>query len=79
MCTVTVTGPIQDPDIVWLMGPMNNVIASGVVTTDSISTLTISTLTFNPLEASHAGTYTCRATVDNAMESVSRTLTVQSE
>jgi hypothetical protein len=62
--------------IAWLMGPiyMDNMITSGVVTTGGMSTLT-----FKPLAASHAGIYTCRATMDNATESASRTLTVQSE
>ena len=73
-CFVTVTGSADQPTITWLIGPMDNVITSGVVTTGSISTLT-----FSPLAASHAGTYTCRATVDNATESASTTVTVQSE
>jgi hypothetical protein len=57
-CTVTVTGSTDQPMITWLMGPMDNMITSGVVTNGSMSTLT-----FNPLAASHAGTYTCRATL----------------
>ena len=57
-CTVTVTGSDDQPTITWLMGPMDNMITSGVVTNGSMSTLT-----FNPLSASHAGTYTCRATL----------------
>ena len=39
----------------------------------------ISTLTFDPLAASHTGTYTCRATLGSIMDSVSRNITVQSE
>jgi hypothetical protein len=73
-CTVTVTGSIDQPIITWLMGPMDNQITSGVVTTVSMSTLT-----FNPLAASHAGIYTCRATLGSAMDSASRAITVQSE
>ena len=38
-----------------------------------------STLTFNPLSASHAGTYTCRATLGSAVDSASRNINVQSE
>ena len=49
---------IDQPVITWLMGYMDNVITSGVMTNGSKSTLT-----FNPLSASHAGTYTCRATL----------------
>jgi hypothetical protein len=64
-CTVTVNGSDDQPMITWLMGPMNNVITSGVVTTDGMSTLT-----FNPLSASHAGTYTCRATLGSIVDSV---------
>jgi hypothetical protein len=73
-CTVTATGSTDQPMITWLMGPMGNMITSGVVTTDGMSTLT-----FNPLSASHAGTYTCRATLGSAMGSTSTTITVQSE
>ena len=73
-CTVTVTGSADLPTITWLMGPMDNMITSGVVTTGSMSTLT-----FDPLAASHAGTYTCRATLGSAMDSEARTITVQSE
>ena len=74
-CTVTVSGSNDQPMITWLMGPMDNqMISSGVVTTGSMSTLT-----FNPLAASHAGTYTCRATLGSDMDSASTTITVQSE
>ena len=73
-CTVTVTGSNDQPTITWLMGPMDNMITSGVMTNGGMSTLT-----FNPLSASHAGTYTCRATLGSAMDSESTTITVQSE
>ena len=56
------TGSTDLPNIIWL-NQMNNVIISGVVTSGSMSTLT-----FNPLAASHAGTYTCRATLGNIEE-----------
>ena len=71
-CTVTVTGSTDQPTITWLMGPMDNMITSGVMTAGSMSTLT-----FNPLAASHAGTYTCRATLGSAMDSASTTITMQ--
>ena len=73
-CTVTVTGSTDQSMITWLMGTMENMITSGIVITGSMSTLT-----FNPLAASHAGTYTCRATLGSVMDSASRTITVQSE
>ena len=53
-CSATVTGSNDQPTITWL-DPMNNPVPSGMVTT----TGSMSTLTFNPLAASHAGTYTC--------------------
>ena len=66
MCSATVTGSTDPPTITWL--------GDGVeITTNSSRTVSAttsdgsngysSTLTFNPLSASHAGTYTCRATV----------------
>ena len=73
-CTVTITGSIDQPTITWLIGPMDNTITSGVMTSGGMSTLT-----FNSLSASHAGTYTCRATLGSAMDSASTTITVQSE
>ena len=71
MCSVTVTGSTDTPTITWL-DPMNNQITSGVMTTGSMSTLT-----FNPLAASHAGVYTCRATLGSAVDTASRTITLQ--
>ena len=73
-CTVTVTGSTDQPTITWL-GPMDNIITSGAVMTGSMSTLT-----FSPLAASHAGIYTCRATLDSAMaQHPGPSLNVQSE
>ena len=74
-CTVTVTVSDLPVTITW-MGPMDNNITSGVYV---VTTGSMSTLTFNPLAASHAGTYTCRAALGSAMDSASRTITVQSE
>ena len=73
-CTVTVTGSNDQPTITWLMGPMNTMITSGVVTTGNMSTLT-----FDPLSASHAGTYTCRATLGGAVQTEEVTVTVLGE
>ena len=58
VCSATVTGSSDQPTISWL-DAMNNIVPSEMVTT----TGSMSTLTFDPLAASHAGTYTCRATV----------------
>ena len=65
MCTVTVTGSNDQLMITWLMGPMINTNADGVTVVTSGG---MSTLTFNPLAASHAGTYTRIATLGSAME-----------
>ena len=73
-CSATVTGSIDQPAITWL-DPMNSTVPSGMVTT----TGTMSTLTFNPLSASHAGTYTCRATVGSTMQTATMDVTVESE
>ena len=70
VCSVSVTGSTDQPTITWL-DPMNNQIMS---TTGSMSTLT-----FNPLAASDAGTYTCRATLGSATGMKSRIITVQSK
>ena len=73
-CSV-VTGSNDDhPTITWL-DPMNSPVSSGNVTT----TGSMSTLTFNPLAASHAGTYTCRATVGSTMQNETMEVIVESE
>ena len=70
VCSVsTVTGSTDQPTITWL-DPMNNPVPPD--TTGSMSTLT-----FNPLAASHAGTYTCRATVESAVYTATEVVTVQ--
>ena len=61
-------------DITWL-DPMNNPVPSGMVTT----TGSMSTLTFNPLAASHVGTYTCRATIGGTMQTETVDIIVKSE
>ena len=73
VCSVTVTGSTDQPTITW-SDPMNNPVPSGMVTT----TGSMSTLTFNPLSArSHAGTYTCRATIATLSMNNDGTFTVQ--
>ena len=70
-CSATVTGSTDQPTITWL-DTMNNPVPSEMVTT----TGSMSTLTFNPLAASHAGTYTCRVTAGGATETQTSTLIV---
>ena len=75
-CTVAATGSTDQPTITWL-DPMNNTVSSGVYI---VTTGNLSTLIFNPLAASHAGTYTCRATLSGgAVQTEKLTVTVQSE
>ena len=74
LCAVTVTGSNDQPAITWIRD-------DGVelnFTSDATSTVSINnndvdsagnysaTLMFSPLAASHAGTYTCRANLDDA-------------
>ena len=67
----TVTG---STDITWL-DPMNSPVPSGMITT----TGSTSRLTFSPLTASHAGTYTCRATVGSTIKTATMDIKVESE
>ena len=69
MC-YTRTGLTGQPTITWL-DPMDNQIMSTIGS--------MSTLTFNPLAASDAGTYTCRATLGGVMETAEVMVTVLSE
>ena len=63
-CTVTVTGSTDQPTITWM------------VNGDGSYSRTV---TFNPLAASHAGTYTCRATLGSAMDTAVWNVIVQGE
>ena len=63
VCSVTVTGSTDTPTITWF-DSMDSTVPSDMVST----TGSMSTLAFNPLSTSHAGTYTCRATVDGGMQ-----------
>ena len=78
ICTVAVTGSNDQLMITWLMGPMDNMVNTNADGVTVVTTGGLSTLTFDPLAASHAGTYTCRATLGSAVEA-STTITVQSE
>ena len=60
MCSVTVSGSADRSTITWLR-PINS---SGVVNV----TGNVNTLTFSSLVSSDAGTYTCRATLGNAVQ-----------
>ena len=73
-CSATVTGSTDQPTIIWL-DQINNPVPSEMVTT----TGSMSTLTFNPLAASHTGTYTCRGMVGGAVQSETVEITVLSE
>lgn len=71
MCsTRTSTGLTGQPNITWL-DPMNKEIMS---TNGSMSILT-----FNPLTASAARMYTCRATLKSIEETAKAMVTIQSE
>ena len=80
MCSVTLTGSTDTPTITWMDDgveiPSTDPTRMVSMTTGSAGSYT-STLTFNPLAASHAGRYTCRATLGSAMDIASRTVTVQ--
>ena len=60
VCSVTVSGSTDRPTITWLR-PINS---SGVVNV----TGNVNTLMFSSLVSSDAGTYTCRATLGNAVQ-----------
>ena len=71
MCTATVTGTTEQPNITW-SGPG---VTAGMITT----TGSMSTLTFNPLAASHAGTYTCTGMVGGVTVMDTSVVTVNSK
>ena len=78
------TGSTDTPTITWLDDgveihvPSTDPTRMVSMTTGSTGSYS-STLMFNPLAASHAGTYTCRATLDGAMDTETINVTVQSE
>ena len=82
MCSVTVTGSTEQPTITWMVNDAE-ISSSDAARTVSVTSGSAgrysSTLTFNPLAASHAGTYTCRATLSSAGDVASRAVDVQSK
>ena len=74
VCFVAVMGSIDQPIITWL-NPMNNPVPSDMITT----TGSVSILTFDPLSASHAGTYTCRVVSSGEVENTTNEVLVLSE
>ena len=66
MCSVTVTGSADQPTITWL-SPTNTLVGN------------VNTLTFNPLTASDAGRYTCRATLGSEEQTEDVNVIVMSE
>ena len=64
-----------NPTITWL-DPMNNPVSSEMVTTEIRIT---STLTFDPLSASDTGTYTCRTTAGDEIQTATMVVDVLSE
>ena len=78
----SVTAPSQ-PTISWLddggMAITPDSSRTVSATTGDISNGYPSTLAFNPLSASHAGTYTCRVTVGSEMATDAEVVSVQSK
>ena len=74
-CFVNVTGSSDPPTNITWFDPMNSTVPSEMVST----TGSMSTLTFDPLSASHAGTYTCRATLGGAIGAAMEEITVEGE
>ena len=88
-CSVSVNRSIARPTITWIHRDAyyNNSVEINSTTTSNRTILETSasgsnyssTLTFNPLAASDAGIYYCRATLDTAMGTASRTIIVHSK
>ena len=79
-CSVTVTGSTDTPTITWLDDgveiPSTDPTRMVFITTGSPGSYS-STLMFNPLRASDAGMFMCRAALGGAMNSQSFNVTVQ--
>ena len=77
-CSVSVTGSTDWVLITWLDDAGTSEISSTTVTTGIVSAGSNSSTLTNPLATSHAGTYTCRATLGSAEDTASKNVTVQS-
>ena len=72
-CNVTISnGIVGDPTVEWMWPNGSNVITTGGDFT--ISHTPSNTLTINPLRESHAGQYTCRASVGGVSGTASVTV-----
>ena len=72
---LTLTDLTKEVNVTWL-DPMNNTVSSEMFsTTGSYNSI----LTFNPLAASHAGTYTCRAEAENVTLTDTMVVSVESK
>ena len=80
-CIVSVSGSADQPTILWLDGGAEIDFATDAARTVSMTSGSdgsySSTLTFNPLSASHAGTYICRATLGGAEVNESAELVIK--
>ena len=74
-CSVNVTGSTLNQSTITWLDAVNNPVPSGMITT----TDNMSTLTFNPLTATHRGTYTCSVTVGGVAQNETVIVTVESE
>ena len=76
VCTVIVSGSATpEPNITWMPQLVSQATVSNLNSAGNYS----STLTFNPLAASHAGTYTCQAVVNGMMRTSSKDVIVHSK
>ena len=71
MCYAAVSGSTDQPTFIWL-DSFNNLVPSGMVSTIG----SMSSLIFSPLEASHAGLYTCIARAGGAIKTQTFTFKV---
>ena len=82
VCSITVIGSALQPTITWLddgvqITSLSDSSRTVSATISDVSNMHSSTLVFDPLSASHAGTYTCRAEIASLSVSGERTFTVQ--
>ena len=82
-CSATVTGSADQPTIIWLHDgdeiTPNDTTRMAFPTTLRSSSIYFCIIRFYPLLTSHAGTYTCTATVESVVESTTVVVTLQSE